>query len=242
MLRNSILVSGKLGDVFHSLYIPFFLYNTAGIRSVIYVTDSVEPFERGLQKTVQDLVPILSQQPFFYDVREWKGEPIQFNTTYFRKSHLLYREGWTDIMHNLFFSNHKPILGPWVEIMNSMPDTGLVISRVHKAPEVMPQGLIEWYRQKIISFSGAIFIGSENDYQRFPLKDMCYFAPNDNLERTSRIISAAKLFIGNQSSPLAMAWSLGVPRAVELLPEPHPDFIHYEAEKKYYNFESIRVK
>ena len=236
------MVSGKLGDVFHSLYIPFFLYNKTGIRSVIYVTESVEPFERGLTKTVQDLVPILSQQPFFYDVKEWKDEPVQFNTTIFRKSPLLYREGWTDIMHNLFFSNLQPILGPWVEIMNSISDTGLVISRVHKAPTEMPNYLIEWYRQKIVEFNGAIFVGSENDYNKFPLKDMCYFVANDNLERTARIISAARLFMGNQSSPLAMAWSLGVQRSVELLPEPHPDFIHYEAEKKYYNFESIRTK
>jgi hypothetical protein len=242
MLRNSVLVSGKLGDLIHSMYIPHFLFRSFGVRSVIYITDEIEPFGREMTKTMGDIVPLLTQQPFFYDMKKWNGEPIQFNTSLFRKSPLLYRDGWTNIMHNLYFSGSKPILGPWMEVLNSIEDSGLVISRVYKEPLVMSDQLIEWYAQKIKEYGGAIFVGTEYDFQKFPLNQSCYFIPNYDLELASRIISAAKLFIGNQSSPLALAWSLGVNRAVELLPEPHPDFIHYEAEKQYYNFELIRPK
>jgi hypothetical protein len=240
MEKNSVLLSGKLGDLFHSLYVPNYIYRTTGKRSILYITDVIEPFERGIESTVTELVPILSQQAYFYDIRKWEGEPIQFNTTLFRKSPFLYRTGWTNIMHSLFLNRKAPLIGPWLETMPIGEDIGLVISRIPKTP--MTEELGQWYYEKIKDFNGAIFLGSEAEFNAFPLREICNFVPSTTLEMNSRIIASSKLFIGNQSSPLALAWALGVNRAVELLPEPHPDFIHYEAEKEYYNFESIRTQ
>jgi hypothetical protein len=238
MEKNSVLISGKLGDLFHSLYIPYYLYRTTGKRSILYITDEIEPFERGMDPTMSELVPILSQQPFFYDLRKWQGEPIQWNTTLFRKSPLLYRTGWTNIMHNLYFHGRRVIPGAWIETMPDDEEHGLVISRIPKTP--MKEQLAQWYFEKIKHFNGAVFLGNDREYQEFPLKDYCHHMPSSTIEKNSRIISSSRLFIGNQSSPLALAWALGVNRSVELLPDPHPDYIHYEAEKEYYNFESIK--
>lgn len=240
MEKNSVLLSGKLGDLFHSLYIPNYLYRTTGKRSILYVTDEVEVFERGIDATIAELVPLLSQQPFFYDIRKWQGEPIQYNTTIFRKSPLLYRTGWTNIMHNLYFSRRSPLIGPWLETMPTGEDMGLVISRIPKTE--MTETIGQWYYDLIQIFSSAKFLGSESEYNAFPLRSICEFVQSSTIEKNSRIIASSKLFIGNQSSPLALAWALGVNRAAELLPDPHPDFIHYEAEKEYYNFESILTK
>jgi hypothetical protein len=240
MERNSVLVSGKLGDLFHSLYIPNYIFQTTGRRSVIYMTDRSEPFERGLESTFDELVPIITQQPYCYEFKKWNDEPIQFNTTHFRRSPLLYKAGWTDIIHSIFFDGNDKWVGPWLESIPLSDKTGLVISRIPKTS--FNKETSDWYEKKIREYGGAIFLGSYNEFEKFPLHNMCTLIEAKSLEAKSRVIRSADLFMGNQSSPLAMAWALGVERAVELLPEPHPDYIHYEGEKKYYKFDSIRTK
>ena len=77
---SSVLVSGKLGDLIHSMYVPHHLFERHGVRTKIYITDTAEHFENGIDNTYRELKPIIQQQKGndgfeIWHVAKWiKGE------------------------------------------------------------------------------------------------------------------------------------------------------------------------
>ena len=231
-MASSILVSGKLGDLIHSMYVANHLKVRHGIDSNIYITEVVEPFENGVHNTYKELKPIIRQQHGNNGFFIWEGQPIEYNTTKFRESPLLYRKCWTEIMATTFFPNEEPVSGAWMkynEVRNW--DTTLVINRRYKNP--MSQHIKSAYLHQIQQHENVIFLGSKHDYDLFPLKDYCKLVVPFDMSDWFTHIAKCKTFFGNQSAPLAIASALNTPRIAELLPLPHPDWAHYHGEEKY---------
>ena len=231
-MASSILVSGKLGDLIHSMYVSKHLIERHNIRTKIYITETIEPFENGVHNTRAELRPIIRQQRGNDGFEIWEGQPIEYNTTLFRNSPLLYRRCWTEIMCNLFFPNEEPISGGWMtynEVRNW--DSTLVINRRYKNP--MSDHIRDSYLLQIQQHEKVIFLGSQNDYDVFPLKEYCHLVIPANMEDWFTYIAKCSKFMGNQSAPLAIASSLNTPRIAELLPTQYPDWVHYWGEEKY---------
>lgn len=231
MANANVLVSGKLGDLFHSLWVCHHLYHKHGLESNVYMSDHVEKFENGLVPTFNELHDIIISQVWCSDFTIWGGENIEIDTTQFRKSQLLYRACWTEIMCQTFFTGDSPILGSWINVEAETKDR-LVINRRYK--NEASTNIISFYEQHIDSATETIFLGSERDYELFPLRDKCTLVIPENIHQWLTTIASSTLFIGNQSSPLAMASALDVRRIAELLPPNYPDGSHYKSEGKYY--------
>jgi hypothetical protein len=231
-MASSILVSGKLGDLIHSMYVANHLWVRHGQRSKIYITEVVEPFENGVHNTRKELRPIIRQQKGNEGFEIWEGQPIEYNTTLFRTSPHLYRRCWTEIMSLTFFPNDEPVSGAWMtynEVRN-WNDT-LVINRRYKNP--MSDHIRDSYLMQIQQHEKTIFLGSQHDYDLFPLKDMCQLVVPQTMEDWFTYIAKCNRFMGNQSAPLAIASALNTPRIAELLPTQYPDWVHYWGEDKY---------
>jgi hypothetical protein len=230
MEKVSVLVSGKLGDLIHSLYVCQVLFNHFNKKSVVYITDTIEPFENGLQGTYGELRDSIIMQPWCEDFRMWNNEPIEVNTTLFRRSPKLYRNCWKEIFNETFST---PILtGAWLEYHSPKKrENTLVISRRYKTP--MLQKAKGTYELFIEQYEDVIFLGSEHDYNMFDLKEKCRLVIPNTISDWLFNIKTCGLFMGNQSSPLAMASALDVSRVAELFGKHIIDYIHYIGEEKY---------
>ena len=230
MGKVSVLVSGKLGDLIHSLYVCEVLYKHFGKKSIVYITDSVEPFENGLKGTYGELRDSIIMQEWCKDFKIWMGEPIEVNTTLFRRSPLLYRTCWKEIFNETFST---PILmGGWLEYHSPKKlENTLVISRRYKTP--MMQQTKANYELYMEQYEDIVFLGGEHDYNMFDLKERCRLVTPYSIDDWLINIKTSTLFMGNQSSPLAMASALDVPRVAELFGRNISDYIHYVGEEKY---------
>lgn len=232
MEKVSVLVSGKLGDLIHSLFICEVLHKQ-NKKSIIYITDEVEPFEFGVKNTFSDLYDLIKMQEWCGGFKIWQGEPIMYNTTLFRKSPLLYNSHWKNIIQSLFpDTQNQPILkGGWMFMFNLKNEGYLCISRRYKM-DCSPKTL-SIYEQTMNNFNRVIFLGSEYDYMKFPLYKRCELVVPQSIDDWYFTIKKSGLFMGNQSSPLAMACSLDVNIIAELFPTNIIDFIHYVGEEQY---------
>lgn len=229
---NNVLVSGKLGDLIHSLWVCHHLFHRKGIKSNIFMTDDVEKFEYGLIPTYNELYDIVTKQEYCYQFNLYNGEHIDYDTTKFRKSPYLYRACWTEILCQCFFDGDSPKLGAWID-MDATPDERIIISRRFK--NEMTPSVMKYYDSLTSRAESEIaFLGSLNDYNLFPFKDRMGHIIPESIDDWFTVISRCKMFVGNQSAPLAMASALNVVRIAELLPPQYPDGMHYKNESKYY--------
>jgi hypothetical protein len=135
-------------------------------------------------------------------------------------------------MCGTFFPNEEPTKGAWMvynEVRNR--DTTLVINRRFKTP--VHEELYQAYLSVIQQHQEVIFLGSELEYDFFPLKHLCRLVVPQDIQNWFFYIAKAKVFMGNQSAPLAIASALNTPRIAELLPRKYADWVHYWGEDKY---------
>ena len=90
------------------------------------------------------------------------------------------------------------------------------------------------YQSILDKFPKKAFICfDEVQYDNFTLKDQCELIKVNTLYEFFTKINGSKLFIGNQSGPMAWATAMNVNREIELLAT--IDNIHYIKDKDYYS-------
>lgn len=228
----NILISGKMGDFIHCMYVPYHLWKTRGIKSNIYISNNAENFEHGLEKTFQELRPIVLIQDYIENFEIWNGQNIHFFTPLFRDSRFVFKNCWKEMLCRIFFNNEKPLDGGWMSFDSQEKFNGtLVINRKNKIQ--FTSTIKNHYSLEISKFSKAIFAGDQGQFDQFELNNLCeYFSPK-SLNDWFSIISKGSFFLGNQSGPAAIASALDRPRLVEL--SPNIDAIHYLNESLYSN-------
>ena len=87
-------IGGLLGDFFNCLSVPKRIYDLTGEKADIYICDhEKEPFKYGLNKTYNDLKPILLSQPYIESFKIYNNEHIDIDMIdfrYLRKTHHRY--------------------------------------------------------------------------------------------------------------------------------------------------------
>jgi hypothetical protein len=112
----------------------------------------------------------------------------------------------------------------------TLSDT-LLINRSMKPMSEQVTGI---YQSVLNQFEKKAFICfDEEQYNNFTLKDQCELIKVNSLEEFFTKINGSKLFIGNQSGPMAWATSMNISRGIELLAT--IDNVHYIKDKEYYS-------
>jgi hypothetical protein len=229
---KSYLQEGKLGDFIHSLVVCKFNWDFFGYKADLYISEAGETFERGLEFTYNDLKPILEKQEWLNSFGIHNGEIIDVNLSRFRQSRFLYTTNWIEIYFKEFLDGMMaPKDYSWIELEKdeTLSDT-LLINRSLKPMSEMVKGV---YQSVIEQHSKKAFICfDEEQYNKFPLKDECEMIKVNSLYDFFKKINGCKLFIGNQSGPMAWATSMNIPRGIELLAT--IDNVHYIKDKEYY--------
>ena len=251
------LCGGRLGDFIHALYTIMCHYKDKGTKGCIYITDNLayggDCFSCPLDQTFRELYPIVMQQEYIHHFAIYKGEHIDINLNRFRNYPRLYQDSWLEIMSHQF--NTPLIEEPWIKlkqnnnvingnnvdnidnnidninnnVKNSMDKYKdvILVHQSHHNSRYIPQfiHLLELITHK----NKCLFITCNPvEYDNFPLKHLIPLELKSTLEEMYDAIHSCKLFVGNQSSPLAMAYSLHKPILCQLTEGRFYDKQHYK--------------
>jgi hypothetical protein len=234
MIKN-ILYGPKMGDFVRSLYVSHHLYKRDGTKSNVILSNIGDSFENGLVNTFNEFKLVIEQQEFCNSFELYDEQTIDLNIAEFRTSKFLFKTNWRDLLCKTYLNSEDPFPGAWLRFdEKEVWDDTLIINRKPKTPFV-PQ-LMEPYLQQIKKYKKRIYVGYEEHYQQFPLKEYCtFYQPKDIFDWFS-VISKAEKVIACQSGPLDIAISLDRPTLAELLPRStNPDWINLFGEAKYHS-------
>ena len=242
------LCSGRLGDFIHQLYSVKRICEERGEKAHIVVGgDEIGEafnFSKPTPEAVEDLKDLLYSQDYIQEIEAYSGQDeasFDYFPARYRDCPLLWKSCWTSI-HNHFFNLPSEYnYGPWLKVVPDPMMEGKIV--IHRARKVNTQGypdrctdIIDW--DHLIQNNDCVFIGFETwQYDLFVQEispesiSKLKFIVYDSILEFCRAIAGSKMFIGNQSSPLAMAQALDVLRLGELS---NGDSVHYVGEEEYF--------
>ncbi len=225
---------GRLGDLFHVLYVIFAKWTETNEQAILYISDDTSlggaTFGNGTtiqaEHTYNALKPIIEAQPYIAEFHLHRvGEPIPAS------DHFVNLNSWRHIPHtndwiHLLSAHYQvpEIHGtPWiypipVHEMNpeypSLLKNKVVIHRSYITPHrCNPQ--FPW--QEIIHHNDCIFASTDPaEYEHFAFKDKVPFLHLHDLSDMMASIYYCKAFVGNQSAPVALAWAMHKPLIAEI--------------------------
>lgn len=213
--------SGQLGDVIYCIPAMQTFSGDQGVNLYLHLNQPVqqEPFwSHPLgnvllnDKIYQMAEPLLKVQPAIRSYARYEKEKIDVDFDIFRELPWNHHKGHISRWHFLYYPGSVDLSKQWLTVpsVNPIASEGIVVCRSQRynAP-----GIDYSFLKK---YPEVYFLGVENEYQllKQSIPSLTYLPVKDFLEMAS-IIAGAKLFIGNQSAPFAMAEGLKVNRLLE---------------------------
>lgn len=253
---NTFLCSGRLGDFFHQLYSVKRICDITGEKAHIVIGDdgihdksfnSQCNFWKPLEEAVEDLKPLLLKQTYIEKVEAFspnyhKLNEFDYKPAFIRNSDLLFKQNWTEIFSHKF-NLELPIKNKaWIEVDGDPEfENKLIIHRTRKENTFGYSDrcthLINW--EALVKENDCVFVGfTDVEYnifiKNFPgISNSLEFRKLEFPLQMAQAIKGGKYFIGNQTSPLALATAMQIPLLAELS---FPDSPHYEKENNYYPY------
>lgn len=197
--------SGDIGDMIYSLPIIRF-YGGGELHLNPWGLPSKKPdgSASGFNKATIKLVkPLLEAQEYITKVKSWNRDRVNVDLDYFRTNPV----GLENLCENILTRFEVPFLEadkPWLTC-NKKKIAPIVISRSFRYRNDNLN-----YKSIFENFKDCVFIGLEVEHSDFQERfgKIDFFPVRDFLEM-AEVINGADLFIGNQSSPMAVAIGLG---------------------------------
>lgn len=208
---------GDLGDIIYGL--PVIKARGGG---KLFLENSMiwgrEPMSKG---RINFIKPLLEYQPYIHSVKAWEDEPSE-NMNF-------YREVWKDEIRKKMNTPRKSLAkrmcdahnvgddilkSAWLEVPKPKMVAEVVMARSPRYHGVFPwEEIVKKYRKR------AVFVGLPEEHRAFEKRfgKVEYYPVTDALE-LARVIAGARLFIGNQSFPFAIAEGLKQNSILEVWP------------------------
>jgi hypothetical protein len=204
---KSAVISGDHGDVIYSLAVV----KALGIDTV-YLNVNPKYKLRGIGQTKFNergalmLKPLIESQPYIKEVKLYDGEQVDFNLDLFRYyGDLTYANLCYTILKTFGVDINK-MNEQWLFVEPKEQDKIVLINKTDRYlnPNVDWNSFINAYGP----YMG--FVGIESEYESFIREYNCDipFLKTENFLDLAQLISGSSLFIGNQSSPYAIAEGL----------------------------------
>lgn len=218
----NFLASGLMGDFIHSLCACKNICQQKNVKADLYIAEGWlgDPFRFGVQKAYIDTFDLISSQDYInkYELlpNGFSGEIINLNrwrtevhTTYNKTGG--YNKNWTTLMSETFdypIGEYK-----WLstENVDEKAKDRILIHRSKQRHSYSYRNFFNTLQEK------PLFITTnEDEYNFFEFKDYTELHLVNTISEMAIAINSSKLFIGNQSSPFALACALDVNRICEL--------------------------
>jgi hypothetical protein len=215
--KSNFVVGGKTGDFLHCLYVVRGICEKFGSKANIYITDNSsyggDNFSFNINKTFDDLNDLVLNQDYtsYFSILNQKIDNF-VNLNSWRQYHQ--PNNWTNKLSKLY---NIPICNNgWI----SCTDKDIFFKDkvvIHKST-VGCRSAKNFPWKSILKNNDCVFITSDQkEYDVFPFKNLVGLHKWKNFYEQAKIINSSKFFIGNESSSLALAHGLGVPRLAELM-------------------------
>jgi hypothetical protein len=195
------LAGGRLGDFVLSLSICNEMFLSTGRRAHIFASNNGDKFQLGIQQMIQDMLPILNEQSYFFKIEEYTNQTYSIDLTLWRNSPLLFKGNWRTIYNMIY----KLPWGqsPWIRVKgdSSLSDTIFIhCSKKYLCKDISPV---------LKEFPNCVFISQDKDtYTAFIQKYNCPSVPFkqvDTFYQLCQCIQSCKLFICNLTMQYAVA-------------------------------------
>jgi hypothetical protein len=203
-------MSGDLGDIIYSMRTCHQLNDP---ESTYYLVD--RPFTKAWNQARLDaLMPLMESQPYLgRAVYQEPQEKLTHDFIDFRRGALTYSISLSDI-HATWVGVKLLPYKPWLFVNPSDEMKGKVI--VHKSPRYANpkfpwRAMADKYGDRMV----AVGVQDELHVLTEALGRNIPFRPTSSYLELAELIAGCHLFIGNQSSPCAVALALGVPTIQE---------------------------
>lgn len=222
---KNILIGGKLGDFVHSLIIPKYLFDVTGERFNVYICNhEMEIFASGLEKSYQELLPIIQEQEYINDFGIFSGnEFIDIDLTMFRNKENLLSTSWNEfyLWNYIDPSINVPFNFSWLKLKNNNVFNDTLLINRNNLPFVNEDAETV-YKNYIRGYSGRVYFvcSWESQYENFPFKNEVPMLFLPNLYDMARAISSCKHFLGNLTATSAFASAVNKPRTIEIFSDP----------------------
>jgi hypothetical protein len=217
----NFLMGAKVGDLFHSLVAPAYMHLIHGKKSNFYISESFDKFETSLDRTFQELEPIMAYQPYINSFEKFRNgiHKVDFDLNLFRFSGV--GDNHANITFLMAMRSLNEINMPYnfqylyAPVLEEYKDY-LIISRKPQRTEW--NSFVETqYRHVLSQFDKKLFVSfNGKDYEDFPLKDQVDLLIVEELYDFIKIVNSCKLFLANCSGPLCFASALNANRVGEV--------------------------
>jgi len=221
MDHYNFLMGAKVGDLFHSLIAPAYMHLVDGKKSNFYVTEAFDKFETSLDRTIEELKPIMAFQPYINSFEKFRNgiHKPDFDLNHFRFENVGGNHAnITFLLAMKYFQsvsipyNFQYLYSPVLEEYKDY----LIISRKPNRTE-WNDFVENQYKHVMSQFDKKLFVSfNGKDYEDFPLKDQVDLLIVEELYDFIKIVNSCKLFIANCSGPLCFASALNANRIGEV--------------------------
>ena len=204
--------SGLSGDLIYGLC----AVKAMGGGEILLSREPAFPGQVLTDDAIASLEPLLKAQPYISGVRMYQGERQVVDLDVFRDT-LTEKDNLADRHLVPFGLDRRFRDGPWLMVSDPVRVDGRPVV-LHRTPRYQDacfpwQEVIATYRDV------ASFIGFPDEYRAFVAQfGPIPYVPTRDLLEVARIIAGSGLFIGNQSSPYAIAEGLKVHTIQETAP------------------------
>ena len=226
------IAGGRTGDFLHQLYVPAMLYKMHEIKTNLFIAELGDIFYFGLESAYSELYDIIKNQKFINNFSIYDGSKLDYNLSEWRISNP--NLGWTNKLYQKYIGFDKVIYKDFKIIeyenkLNELKDS-LVINR---SLDYRRHGPIEVQEFVINKFAERFFIFTDiKQYEEYPLKHLVKPLYAENIDGFFKVINSCKLFMGNLSAPMAIAYCLQKNLICEF---GQIDTESYKAETEYYS-------
>ncbi len=210
--------SGHLGDIIYAIPTMYALAENGKARLHLNIgqkikVDGEHPLQGiGLnEKSILMLEPLLTHQQQFQQIDIYDKQEIDYDLDVFRKFPFDYSKGHISRWYFNCFAVSYDLSKPWLTIPkdNSMADKIVIARSTRYNSPVIDYSILKKY-------NNLVFVGLPEEYalMKAVIPHLVYVEVSNFFE-LAKIIAGAKLFIGNQSFPYAIAEALKTPRMLE---------------------------
>lgn len=201
---------GKLGDFIQQLSVVYERFLVDKEPAIVYISDRGDTFRFGVEKAYEDLLPIISKQPYIKEFKIHHGEPYDVDLSSWRKytaqNPLNDYLTWMKKEYGIEWGKHK-----WILNISTNPiwKDKIVINTTHyRFPETFP-----WHLQfrRMMNPNKLVFVGFDPvDYQDFVKRTglKVRFHKPTSIHDFCIIINSCEMFVGSLSAPLSFAFGL----------------------------------
>lgn len=206
--------SGDLGDTLHALAL---IEDTPSGPHSLFLVDRA--CTKPLVSRSKLITPIIERQPYIKEVVCTEQEP-DYDLAEFRGFHradISLMEAQRQYMNSRYKTNLKTKGDkPWLHNIDPKTEADIILARSpryhnHLFPWLKIMNHLRSTKLKVL------FIGPAEEHRAFTMQfGHVEHRPTKDLLEAAELIAGASLFIGNQSSPLAVAEGLKAPRIAEV--------------------------